>query len=310
MLLGGSNIGGGGGGVSGSGSATQLAYWSAATTLSGGDISYGASATLPYLYRQGEDDEGMIISGGSADNLGSNIVLYGENHATKPGFIELRDSASVAGLWDGTLNRWTFGVSGSSASFILNADDVTMISSASTTITTLSRSVNTGAIRLLGGTGTASGYVTCYGSTHATLASRVYVGATRMHFVHSTATTSQFILMNESTNGSLGIYGGSAATGGTIELYGVSEGTNPAEVRLSNTAGLGFRYTSAGRVHLQPAGSSQQMRINGATEAAGSVGLTLGNGPNAIATGTDPDLWAKITYNSDTAYVFPLWALS
>lgn len=344
MLLGGANIGGSGGsGTISSGSATQVAYYSAATTLSGAVINIGSPTTAnPIVFNETVAANGSISFYGGTSGNGGGLILYGGSHATFPNEATLDvDSLRFIGssgtstvtlyrsvdtgvqVFTGGLDlgsgfvrcygethatfpgRVEIGSALSAPDVVLTAAQLIATHATATSEFSITRNSATGSIAIYGGSSGSSANLTLYGQTHATLAQRIYFEGTRMHFFHPTA-SAQFIMMNDSATGELGIYGGSSSAGGTILLYGQSHGSLPAEIHLVNTAGIGLQITNASRVHIGAAGSGQQHRLNIAEDTPGSDTLTLTNGPTGTA--GNPAKYIIVTINNNTAYCIPAWA--
>lgn len=304
--------GGGGGTVTGTGSATQMAYWSGASAISGGNISYGASATDPYLYRQGDTDGSLLISGGSSNALGGLLTLYGESHATRPSWARLtmaeleivspaatdlpfifrnvddgglvvsggQDLGSgfirLYGETHATLaGRVEIGSTVAGSRIYQSTEGVVQSHPTATSEFTTVRNSTTGSAGYYGGSGSNNAYMLLYGSAHATLAQRIYFGGTRMHFVHVTA-TSQFILMNDSSTGSLGIYGGGSASAGWIELFGASHGTDASRIKLQNGTGVSFEVSSAGQCAVGGTSTTGVALLVGASTSTTRLTTTTG----------------------------------
>lgn len=366
----------GSGGITpaGTGQATRIGYFTAATTLGGAIINVSNPTTAnPGLFNETALGTGSTgFSGGTSNALGNNLICYGEGHATKAGDLELRDGTTIFFNYDKSVPKIIIGAPTTAGETRLNTAHVEAVNASSTAAMFYYRSVDTGIQVFSGGLDLGSGYLRCYGETHATLPGQVEIGSglganilltgnqliathptatnefaishntatgsirlyggstssasslqlyaqthgtlpqrayfrgtTRLHFVHPTSTT-EFIVMNESADGALGIYGGSAGTGGTIKLFGITHGSLPAEIQLSNTAGVCMQITNAGRIHIGAPSGGQQHRWNGAEGTPGAVVLTLANGP----TGTtgNPAKYIKLTINDNTAYVIPAWA--
>lgn len=113
------------------------------------------------------DTDTLLLSGGTASNVGSNIALFGGAHATEASDIRVRSGGTEILRWDDSANLWDFqgnalmGVNG-----IIISSDIGVV-----------RDIATASLSLSGGTTNGDGgFIALRGPSHSTQANDILLG--------------------------------------------------------------------------------------------------------------------------------------
>lgn len=198
-----------------------------------GDISRGSTSST------------LIVSGGSASELGANLLMRGELEPSNANDIAFRVGTTFKLNYDDSASTWNF-----QGNALLDVGSVTMSG------TQIFRDVSNSSISLSGGGGAGGSNIVLYGSLHATNAEDFFVKtstATALHYDNSASawnfqgnalvgvgdvTMSGDDIVRNVTSGRLVVSGGSTSgTGGRIRLQGEAA-TNAYDIEFLGSAGV------------------------------------------------------------------------
>lgn len=181
-----------------------------------------------------------------------------------------RLSAFVTGSFLGSGSSGQVAVFGSDGR--LSGTNALTVSSGSVTIGV----PNTGTLHTINGD-------VAFGSTNASDAADIY---------------------RNSATGLISIQGGNTATPSAINIYGGTHATLASVIRFISANTVTGSISATGKWTLGASGTSEVVRLNTATTAAGVAAATLLNAPAGAA--GDPDVWFQLDINGTTVVV-PGW---
>lgn len=225
----------------------------------------GNTSAGQFVVRNSVADGSTLLSGGNSATNGGNFVGYGGSHATKPGWWETRSGSAINLQWDQSNTRLLIG-DGGTGTHIMYGNGLNFATASGTTTFAMARTVTTGAVALLAGTGVGTGgYIRMYGSTHASLANNIDIGngvgnvlnasaanlltfgeasnaqthlmrGAGMNFATAGSTDTFFFLRSVNT-GVFALYAGTGAGAAGHVMYGGSHASKSGYHEFTNNAG-------------------------------------------------------------------------
>ena len=210
----------------------------------------------------------LIVSGGSAGNLGFNTVWYGESHASKAGDGEFRDGSTVVADYDKSASTWGFRPAGTLA-FSLDADEISGATSGSgvllnvATSTTIPSLVPDGTDRDtgIGGDG-SNGLALIAGGVNAFSAAPTQLTSNVDHVFSAvvTASPSNVTLSGDAFTASRSFHKVSGEGGSADDIVTINGGSDGDILYLrANDGAVTITVKSTGNIDLQTTGGDFAM---------------------------------------------------
>jgi hypothetical protein len=231
----------------------------------------------------------LTVSGGSVQDNGGNIRLWGESHASQAGDIQLRTNTSIRLHWDDSANNWDFRDNN-----LVGLGDLTMFGN------DINREAATDLLRLSGGTAfNLGGAVFLYGESHVSKANDLEFltnnsirlnwdnSASEWNFQSNVVTGIDQLFRGTSADNLNITGGGTTSLGGGIVLYGESHATQAGDIELRQDTNVRLQWDQSnlfwnfqatevtGLIELNRGDSAGNLNVSGGTSSSLGANIFL-----------------------------------